>query len=112
MTRCQEFYEKLEKDGNFCGMTEEDYREAMEYYGKVEKDKSGKPVLSCGAWLKAVKEEAKRFKEVEPEKPKEPKHQNKADFMEECVAFWTKARRHWEEEVIEEVLDKARISTR
>ena len=52
-----------------------------------------------------------RFKEVEPSKP-EPKHQNKADFAEECAAFWTKARRYWSEEVIEEVLDKARINTR
>ena len=41
-----------------------------------------------------------------------PKHQNKADFAEECAAFWTKARKYWSEEVIEEVLDKARIGTR
>ena len=52
-----------------------------------------------------------RYKDVEPEKP-QPKYQNKADFMEECTAFWVKARRYWEEEVIEEVLDKARINTR
>ena len=52
-----------------------------------------------------------RFKDVDAHTP-EPKHQNKADFAEECAAFWTKARKHWSEEVIEEVLDKARINTR
>ena len=111
MTRCTEFYEKLAKDGNFCGMSEQDYKEAMDFWNDVEKDNHGNPCLSCDKWSEQRREEAKRFKDVEPEKS-EPKHQNKSDFMEEATTFWLKARRHWSEEVIEEVLDKARVNTR
>ena len=111
MTRCTEFYEKVEKDGNFCGMEERDYREAMDFWKDVEKDKHGNPCLSCGKWSKQRKAEAKASKYVEPEKP-QPKTQTKADFMEAATAFWEKARKYWTEEVIEEVLDKARVNTR
>lgn len=52
-----------------------------------------------------------RFHDTDAHTP-EPKHQNKSDFMEECTAFWVKARKYWSEEVIEEVLDKARVNTR
>ena len=32
MTRCAEFYEKLEKDGNFCGLPTRFFKEAMKYW--------------------------------------------------------------------------------
>lgn len=52
MTRCQEFYDKVEKDGNFCGMSETAFRDLNHYIEEVEKDETGKPVISEGAWIK------------------------------------------------------------
>ena len=95
MTRCKEFYEKLEKDGNFCGMTAEDYREARKYWEEYRKDaegdKSGNSVLSSGAWRKQQKKQAASFKEVEPEQPTEPKPKKlwskveQAEYAQEVV---------------------------
>jgi hypothetical protein len=38
MTRCTEFYEKLERDGNFCGLPTRFFKEAMEYWLEYRKD--------------------------------------------------------------------------
>lgn len=112
MTRCTEFYEKLEKDGNFCGMNERSYHDAQKYWNdyrhKAEDNGENSP-LNENAW---VLQQRELNAQGDAEKPKEPKHQNKADFMEEATAFWAKARKYWSEEVIEEVLDKARVNTR
>lgn len=112
MTRCPEFYEKVKRDGNFCGMSDKEYRRLVQYTEEVEKDEVGNATISQGEWLKQKKEQAVACKLVEPQKPKEPKHQTKVEFMEECTAFWVKARKLWSEEVIEEVLDKARVNSR
>lgn len=71
MTRCKEFYVKLEKDGNFCGMEEKAYREALQYSKEVEEDESGKPLLSEGAWLKQKRKHRASHKLVDSEEPKE-----------------------------------------
>jgi len=31
MTRCEEFYQKVEKDGNFCGMSDGEYRRLQQF---------------------------------------------------------------------------------
>ena len=61
MTRCVEFYEKLEKDGNFCGMTDEAYNRAMVYWNEYRKEaerKSTKVVLSLTEWFNQKKKAA------------------------------------------------------
>jgi len=79
MTRCPEFYEKVERDGNFCGMRGREFREAIAYFKDVEKDKGGNPLLSFDKWLKAKRETAKvakhktdRFVGTETPKQKTP----------------------------------------
>ena len=66
MTRCEEFYEKLERDGNFCGMSERDFREASTYFKSVEKDEGGKPLIPFTKWLKQKREQTKKTTPTEP----------------------------------------------
>ena len=79
MTRCEEFYEKLERDGNFCGMREQDFREALAYFKSVEKDKNGKPLLSCGAWIKEQREQAKKATPTEKVPNEDPEELSNED---------------------------------
>ena len=112
MTRCAEFYEKLEKDGNFCGMREQEYREAVRYSKEVVLDKNGNPLLSEDAWRKQQRE-LKATKDTEEQtKLRNRKTLNAADFATQAELFWTWARKYRTEEQIEEVLDKARVNTR
>jgi len=57
MTRCQEFYEKVKKDGNFCGMREDKYNTLLKYieYREREEKINLKGVLTEGAWIKQQK---------------------------------------------------------
>jgi hypothetical protein len=53
MTRCEEFYEKVERDGNFCGMREDHYGELVAYIELLRKyphmrgitERAGKPLI-------------------------------------------------------------------
>ena len=72
MTRCKEFYEKLERDGNFCGMRADKFKEAMKYWkeyrvGEERNDPNG--VKSCDTWVKEQREQAKRQLQPSPKKP-------------------------------------------
>lgn len=55
MTRCDEFYEKVEKDGNFCGMRDNAYRDLMAYRDLL---KSNDTIVSLseGAALPLIRE--------------------------------------------------------
>jgi len=114
MTRCREFYEKLEKDGNFCGMGDRSYTNAQKYwkeYRSKAQDNGKNLPLSEEEWFKDKRKEAKRFKEVEPEKPK-PKTLKQYDFAKEvnnAVIYWLTLR---DEETIREVVDKALVNNR
>ena len=65
MTRCKEFYEKVERDGNFCGMSKKAYREMMLYSEEVERDKAEYSVITQGKWLKQRKESNRERKKLE-----------------------------------------------
>ena len=65
MTRCEEFYEKVKKDGNFCGMSDKQYRQLVLYTEEVEKDEAGKPALNQGEWENQEREQAKEVKKRE-----------------------------------------------
>lgn len=65
MTRCEEFYEKVKRDGNFCGMSEQAYRDLKLYSEEVEKDETGIPVICEGEWIKQRREENKARKKQE-----------------------------------------------
>ena len=115
MTRCTEFYEKLEKDGNFCGMPRRSFEDAGRYWREYRKEmeKSGEnSPLSEDAWIHQQRELNAQDEKEKTEKLYNKKTLNAADFAKGCVDFWIWARRYREEEVIEEVLDKARVSTR
>lgn len=63
MTKCVDFYEKLEKDGNFCGLPTRPFREAMKYwkeYRKPIEEKSGKPNLTENEWFKQQREQKQK----------------------------------------------------
>ena len=115
MTRCCDFYIKLEKDGNFCGMDEKNYRDAMRYYKEYreEAERNGlNSPLSEDAWTK-LQRELKATKDTEEQtKLRNRKTLNAADFATQAELFWTWARKYRTEEQIEEVLDKARVNTR
>ena len=91
MTRCKEFYEKLEKDGNFCGMRDKDYSQAVSFWKDVEKDKDAKPSKSCDAWVRDERKQAASHKLVEAEEPEEPKRRKlwskteQSDYAAEVV---------------------------
>ena len=58
MTRCADFYEKVKKDGNFCGMREDKFVQLLEYLEYREGVKPPTGVLSEGAWLKSKSKQA------------------------------------------------------
>ena len=55
MTRCEEFYEKVEKDGNFCGLDETAYSRLLAYRD-LQKNNPTIVGLSEGAARDLVKE--------------------------------------------------------
>ena len=91
MTRCREFYEKLERDGNFCGMTDRAYNRAMRYwneYRKAEEDridknpgmqkKGTKGLLSLTEWFEQQKKTPESV--VGTEKPIENDNEDKCEY--------------------------------
>ena len=97
MTRCTEFYEKVKKDGNFCGMSDKEYRRLITTLESAEGNEVANATLSQGALRKqqkkakeVAKHKTERFVgtenqtelvETEPEKiaklPREPKETHK-----------------------------------
>lgn len=74
MTRCKEFYEKMEKDGNFCGMPRRSFEDAKKYwedYRKEAEENGENSPLSEDKWIRGQRKEAASHKFVEPEEPKE-----------------------------------------
>lgn len=49
MTRCDEFYEKVERDGNFCGMDERTMRNVKAYMEFMERNGNLKPLSEKAA---------------------------------------------------------------
>ena len=86
MTRCVDFYEKLERDGNFCGMREQEFRAAVEYFKHVEKDNNGKPLLSFNAYRKQQKKiaEANEHKTEKARQTKAAKKEVEEPEEETC----------------------------
>lgn len=67
MTKCVDFYEKLEKDGNFCGLPPRYFKEAMEYWNEyrqdAEKNGGDKSPLTEREWFNQRREANKAVKE-------------------------------------------------
>ena len=62
MTRCDEFYEKVKKDGNFCGMSKSAYNEVLQYLEfQQETDLSA---LSEKAAKPLIREQDKEIREA------------------------------------------------
>lgn len=114
MTRCKEFYEKLEKDGNFCGMSRRSFEDAVKYwdgYRKEAEESGDKSPKSEKQWIIDNRKEVAAHKYVEPEKPK-PSQMKQYDFAKEVnntIIFWLTLR---DEETIREVVEKALVNNR
>lgn len=101
MTRCKEFYEKLERDGNFCGMRADKFKEAMKYWkeyrvGEERNDPNG--VKSCDTWVKEQREQAKKTTPTEPEEAKplpdeEPLEHKAGLYLDGIMPYIIAARR-------------------
>jgi hypothetical protein len=62
MTRCDEFYEKVRKDGNFCGLQRGSFNEIKQYMAFVEKN-SVLCELSAGACKHLMREKNLKIRE-------------------------------------------------
>ena len=71
MTKCVEFYEKLEKDGNFCGISARYFKEAMEYWNEyrqvAERNGGDKSPLTEREWFNQQREANKAVKQHKEE---------------------------------------------
>ena len=60
---CKEYYEKVEKDGNFCDLPESAYQELKRYLKDIKARKISSDTLTLGAWRKSRKKAAKGHKD-------------------------------------------------
>lgn len=71
MTKCTELFEKLERTGNFCGLSDRRFRDHMTYwkeYREAEEKNGNKEPLSLREWENKQKKAAKVAKSRKNEK--------------------------------------------
>ena len=68
MTRCKEFYEKIERDGNFCKMPRRSYEDAVKYWkeyrAEAEEVGENSPIPE-DKWIRDQREQSKAIKKLE-----------------------------------------------